>query len=270
MVDETGRGVLLWLAYDGTEFSGMAKQTNGRTVAGELEGAIRTMDPRASAVRNVSRTDRGVHALDQVVAFDTKKDISARGWLLGLTGHLPASIAIVRAASVPAGFEPRGHVVHKTYRYRILQSKVRDPFLDNSAWRIEQRLNLDLMRAEANDLVGTHDFAAFRGAQDQRPETNRTIFHATLQPDPADRRILWIEINGNKFLYHMVRIIVGTLVDVGRGRTNPGAVRTALASLNRNDLGMTAPPQGLFLSHIQLDEPVADAWPAADDSITTT
>ena len=170
----------------------------------------------------------------------------------------------------PQGSIREDHVVHKTYRYRILQSKVRDPFLDNSAWRIEQRLNLDLMRAEANDLVGTHDFAAFRGAQDQRPETNRTIFHATLQPDPADRRILWIEINGNKFLYHMVRIIVGTMVDVGRGRTNPGAVRTALASLNRNDLGMTAPPQGLFLSHIQLDEPVADVWPAADDSITTT
>jgi tRNA pseudouridine38-40 synthase len=125
------------------------------------------------------------------------------------------------------------------------------------------------MRAEANSLVGTHDFGAFRGAQDQRPETTRTIYSADFHEDPADPRVLWFEINGNKFLYHMVRIIVGTLVDVGRGRARPGAVRTALASLDRTDLGITAPPQGLFLTHVQLDEPVADTWPAVDDSKTT-
>jgi tRNA pseudouridine38-40 synthase len=270
MLNVTEQSVVLWLAYDGTDFSGMAKQQNGRTIAGEVEGAIASMDPRASALRNVSRTDRGVHALDQVVAFDSTKTISPRGWVLGLTKQLPSTIAIVRAALVPARFDPRGHVLHKTYRYRILRSQVRDPFLDHSAWRIEQKLDLALMQAEAENLIGTHNFAAFRGAQDERPETERTIYRATFQQDASDPRVLWFEINGNRFLYHMVRIIVGTLVDVGRGRTNPGAVKTALASLSRNDLGITAPPHGLYLSHVQLDEPIADTWPPVDDSKTAS
>ena len=269
LVEPTRRGVMLWLAYDGHEFSGMAKQANARTVGGELEGAIRAMDPRASAIRQVSRTDRGVHARCQVISFDTSKEISCRGWVLGLTGHLPASIAVIRAAAVEAGYDPRGHVLHKTYRYCLLQSRVRDPFLDHTAWRIEQRLNQEAMFAETNALIGTHDFAAFRGAQDQRPETCRTIYSAQWLRDLTDSRVWWFEITGNKFLYHMVRIIVGTLVDVGRGRTKPGAVKTALSSLRREDLGMTAPSQGLYLSHVQLDEPVTEAWPQVDDYVTT-
>jgi len=264
MPDATGQGVLLWLAYDGTDFSGMAVQANARTVAGELTGAIRAMDPRASALRNVSRTDRGVHALCQVVSFDTLKDISSRGWVLGLTGHLPETIAVLRAAKAGFGFDPRGYVEHKTYRYRIFQSPVRDPFLDRTAWRIDQRLNHELMQAETECLLGTHDFAAFRGAQDQRCETTRTIHHAEWKRDLSDPRILWFEITGSGFLYHMVRIIVGTLLDVGRGRTNPGAVKTALASFQRNDLGMTAPPQGLFLTHVELTDRGHDAWPSVD------
>jgi tRNA pseudouridine38-40 synthase len=266
MTSTTGHGVLLWLAYDGTPFSGMALQTNGRTVAGELLGAIHTMDPRASVPRQVSRTDRGVHALGQIVAFDTTKDISPRGWLLGLTKHLPSSIAVVRAARVPFGFDPRGYVVDKTYRYRILQSPVRDPFLDTSAWRIAQRLNHDLMNEETSDLLGTHDFRAFRGAQDLRSDTMRTIQCANWSRDSADPRALWFEIKGDRFLYHMVRIIVGTLVDVGRGRTNRGAVRTALASFRREDLGITAPAQGLFLSHIQLNNQGTEHWPSVDET----
>jgi tRNA pseudouridine38-40 synthase len=122
-------------------------------------------------------------------------------------------------------------------------------------------LNLDLMQGEASDLIGTHDFAAFRGAQDERVETVRTIHHAEWSRDPTDERVLWFEITGNRFLYHMVRIIVGTLIDVGRGRTNPSAVKTALASHDRNDLGMTAPAQGLFLSHVELDCAFDETWP---------
>jgi tRNA pseudouridine38-40 synthase len=261
-----GHGVLLSVAYDGTRYSGMARQPNCRTIAGELNGAILAMDPKASAVRQVSRTDRGVHAHGQLVAFDSVKEIPSRGWVLGLTSHLPEDIAVVGASRVPFGFDPRMHAVKKTYRYCILQSPVRDPFLDNRAWRIEQRLNHTLMQCEANDLIGTHDFAAFRGAQDARTETLRTIETAAFRWDREDPRLLWFEITGNRFLYHMVRIIVGTLVDVGRGKTNPGAVKTALASLRRDDLGMTAPSQGLILSHVLLDECGCDAWPRVDDS----
>ncbi|MGC4063759.1 MAG: hypothetical protein QM784_03780 [Polyangiaceae bacterium] len=193
MTSTTGHGVLLWLAYDGTPFSGMAIQSNGRTVAGELMGAIRAMDPRASMPRQVSRTDRGVHALGQIVALDSTKNIPPRGWVLGLSSHLPASIAVVRAARVPSGFEPRAHVIDKTYRYRILKSPVRDPFLDTSAWRIDQRLNHDWMNEEAASLLGTHDFRAFRGAQDERTDTTRTIHRASWLPDSSDPRVIWFE-----------------------------------------------------------------------------
>jgi tRNA pseudouridine38-40 synthase len=261
-------GVLLRVAYDGTEFSGMARQENARTISGELAGAIATMDPRASALRHVSRTDAGVHARGQVVAFDTTRSISSRGWVLGLTRQLPKSIAVVGAACVPLAFDPRQHVRCKTYRYRILQSPVRDPFLDRFAWRIEQRLNHDDIQQEASDLVGIHDFAAFRGVADQRTDTARNILHASWQRDVSEPRVWHVDITGDRFLYHMVRIIVGTLVDVGRGRTNRGAVRSALASLRRTDLGMTAPAHGLELLHVELDGSGSDPWPLVDESHT--
>jgi tRNA pseudouridine38-40 synthase len=223
------------------------------------------MDPHASVPRQVSRTDAGVHARGQLVSFDTTRDIPSRGWVLGLTRQLPESIAVVAAASVPVSFDPRRHVVNKTYRYRILQSPVRDPFLDRVAWRIEQRLNHDAMQLEALDLLGTHDFAAFRGASDQRTDTTRNIVRTNLFLDAADPRVVNFDITGNRFLYHMVRIIVGTLVDVGRGRTNRGAVRSALASRNRADLGMTAPAHGLELMHVELDDCGVDTWPQVDE-----
>jgi len=258
-------GVLLKLAYDGREFSGMAQQPHARTIAGELAGAIETMDPHANAPRQVSRTDAGVHARGQRVAFDTTRDIPSRGWVLGLTRQLPDAIAVVAAASVPVGFDPRRHALQKTYRYRILHSPVRDPFLDRTAWRIEQGLNQDCVQREAQDLLGSHDFAAFRGATDERTDTTRTIRSADFRRDTADPRVWNFDITGNRFLYHMVRIIVGTLVDVGRGRTNPGAVRSALASRHRSDLGMTAPAHGLELMHVELDECGTDEWPQVDE-----
>lgn len=260
-------GVVLWLAYDGAEFAGMARQKNCRTVGGELTGAIETMDPRASALRQVSRTDAGVHARGQIVAFDSTREISSRGWVLGLTKQLPKSIAVIAAAAAPVGFDPRRHVQAKVYRYRVLQSRVRDPFLDRIAWRIEQRLNHDAMNREAEDLIGTHDFAAFRGAADGRTDTARTILRAAWSRDASDPRLWCFEIEGDRFMYHMVRIIVGTLVDVGRGRTNPTAVRSALASLQRTDLGMTAPAMGLELTSVKLDDhDITERWPSVDEA----
>lgn len=258
-------GVLLWVAYDGTEFSGMARQPIVRTIAGELNGAIETMDPRASAVRQVSRTDAGVHARGQIVSFDTTREIATRGWVLGLTGQLPASVAVTGASTVPIAFDPRQHVLHKTYRYRILQSQVRDPFLDRRAWRIEQRLNHEAMQNAAQDLLGTHDFAAFRAAADQRSDTTRNILRASWHQHAGDPRLWNFDITGNRFLYHMVRIIVGTLVDIGRGRTSPGAVRSALASHRRDDLGITAPAHGLELVSVELDDFGLDHWPSVDE-----
>lgn len=254
-------GVLLTLSYDGAPFSGYVKQKNGRTVAGELEGAIATVDPKASSTRGVSRTDAGVHARGQLVAFDSSKDIDPRGWVLALNRELPREIAVVGAARTPARFEPRRCVVSKTYVYRILESRTRDPLIDQFAWRVPYRLNQLAMREAAALLQGEHDFAAFRGAADTREETVRHIFRIDLSPAASDSRVSELSVTGNKFLYNMLRIIAGTLVDIGRGHLPPDSFARALKSGLRKDLGITAPPEGLVLEKIVLSETGSDHWP---------
>jgi tRNA pseudouridine38-40 synthase len=258
--------VLLTLAYDGRPFRGWAKQRDARTVAGQLEGAVAAIDPNASCVRGVSRTDAGVHALGQLAAFDTEREIAPRGWALGLAQHLPSEIAVVRAAPVPVGYDPKTHAVSKLYRYVLLCSPTRDPFWQGRAWRVRDRLNHELMQQEASLLVGDYDFAAFRGAVDARTDTVRQILRAEVRSARSDSRRVEIEVEGDRFLYRMVRIIAGTLVDVGRGRLRPGAISRALASRSRSDLGVTAPPEGLYLERVVLDRPAPDAWPPQTDS----
>jgi tRNA pseudouridine38-40 synthase len=174
---------------------------------------------------------------------------------------LPAEISVQRAALVEPGYDPRHHALRKTYRYLVLTSALRDPFLAQRAWRVGERLNQPSMRAEAAVLIGEHDFRAFRGAADERENTVRHIVRAEVRSGGSDERLLSIEIEGDRFLYRMIRIITGTLIDVGRGRLAPGAVARALASGAREDLGMTAPPDGLYLDHVVLDDFGRDAWP---------
>ena len=254
-------GVLLTLAYDGSGFSGFAEQHSGRTVAGELLAAIRRMDPSVGRLRVASRTDAGVHARGQIASFDARLRIESRGWLLGLSAYLPPQIAVQRVARVHPGFNPSKAAVAKTYRYQILRGTVRDPFLHGRAWRVHERLDLEVMQREADALLGTHDFAAFRGARDRRVTTTRTISVARVGEVSGEPRCIAFEIRGDRFLYHMVRIIVGTLVDVARGSCAPGAVARALSSRDRNDLGMTAPPDGLCLERIELAESGHEQWP---------
>jgi tRNA pseudouridine38-40 synthase len=254
-------GVLLTVAYDGTRFAGYARQKEARTVAGELDGAVRALDPKASLVRGMSRTDAGVHSLGNLVAFDTSVDMPPRGWALALAQHLSNEVSVVRVSRVRVGYDPRPYALRKTYRYLVLRSPVRDPFYSNRAWRIGDRLNHDLLREEADALLGEHDFRAFRSATDRRENTVRTILRADLAEGSPDARFLTLEIEGDKFLHRMIRIIMGTLMDVARGRLAPGAVRRGLATLDRRVLGMTAPPGGLYLVTIDLEEDGLDNWP---------
>jgi tRNA pseudouridine38-40 synthase len=255
-------GVLLTLAYDGSSFSGFVAQNNtAHTVAAVLSTAISRMDPGANRLRVASRTDAGVHARGQIASFDSMLKIASRGWLLGLSAHLPPQVAVQRVARVQPNFNPSKAALAKTYRYLILRGTVRDPFLQGRAWRVHDPLDLELMRKEAEALLGTHDFAAFRGAPDKRATTTRTISVAELREVPGQPRCIAFEIRGDRFLYHMVRIIVGTLVDVGRGRCEPGAIARAQASGERTDLGMTAPPDGLCLDNIELADSGHDEWP---------
>ena len=256
-------GILLTVAYDGRRFSGWARQSNARSVAGELEGAILAVDPKATRTRGLSRTDAGVHAREQLASFDTDKDITLRGWVLALSQHLPDEIAVVRAARVAPGFDARRYAARKLYRYTVLHSLVRDPFLEGRAWRILERFNHSDLNAVAQSLVGEHDFAAFRGAADARTDTVRQIFRIEVRAAHNDDRITLIDVEGDKFLYNMVRIIVGTLIDIGRERCGKDALVRALASHARTDLGMTAPPDGLCLERVIIDLDKLDSWPHA-------
>lgn len=254
-------GILLSLAYDGSRFSGFAPQNNGVTVAGLLRAAILQMDPSVGALRVASRTDAGVHARAQVVCFDAQLDIESRGWVLGLSAFLPPEIAVQRVARVEVGFNPSRAARAKTYHYWILRGTLRDPFLAGRAWRVHDSLDLGAMRSEATALLGTHDFSAFRGAADRRENAVRTISVAELSELAHTPRCLCFAIRGDRFLYNMVRIIVGTLADIGRGRQRPGAFERAFVSKQRTDLGMTAPPDGLYLDRVELEDWGHAEWP---------
>lgn len=264
-------GVLLSVAYDGRPFSGFALQPSQRTVAGELLGALQAIDPAISELRGASRTDAGVHAKDQRVAFDTgskSEKIPPRGWVFALCRHLPSEIAVRKAAFVPVGYTPRFDSLGKRYRYTLLRDWVRDPFWDGRVWRTDELFKpsaAGLIRDEAQHLVGTHDFKAFRSSADERENTVRTIVKANIAESTWDPRVLHIDITGTAFMHNMVRIIVGTLVDVARGKLEQGAVLRALLSGKRTDAGITAPAAGLCLERTFLKQQAEDPWPVEQD-----
>jgi tRNA pseudouridine38-40 synthase len=264
MTEPARTAVLLTLAYDGSPFAGFVVQPEQRTIAGELLGALQALDPSIRYIRGASRTDSGVHAHGQRVAFDPTVVMPMRGWVLATSRHLPKEITVRRAAKVPAGYTPRFDSQGKHYRYLLLRDMARDPFLEARAWRLEGMRDPEVLAraaAEAELAVGTHDFAAFRTAVDMRQDTIRTLRSVRISEDPSDPRILRVDVLGNSFMHNMVRILVGTIVDVARGRLEPGAISRAIASGQRDDAGITAPPDGLYLEHIKLGDDGEEAWP---------
>ncbi len=226
-----------------------------------LRGAVLALDPQAGRLRGASRTDAGVHAEGQLAAFDAQRAIPSRGWVLGLNRHLPEDVAVRRARTTPAGFSPRFAARAKRYRYRVLVDFVRDPAWRARAWRVPL-LDLDALAREAEAARGTHDFAAFRSAGDERPTTERTLFGVDVERE-ADPRVVAVVVEGTAFLYNMVRILVGTMVDVARGRLEAGAVKRALTSGDRGQAGTTAPAHGLVLECVDvvLPEGSGEPWP---------
>jgi tRNA pseudouridine38-40 synthase len=251
----------LEVAYDGTGFHGWAAQKQGRTVEDTLRGAVLAMDPGVRELRGASRTDAGVHAEGQAVAFDTSREIPPQGWVLGLNQHLPDDVAVRAARSVPPGYAPRFSARTKRYRYRVLVDEVRDPGWHTRAWRVSG-IDVPAMAIEAEAARGTHDFAGFRGSADTRATTVRTLTRVDVERE-AEGRILGIVVEGNAFLYNMVRILVGTMVDVARGRLRAGAIARAIESGARAEAGTTAPAHGLVLERVDLVLPelAGPSWP---------
>lgn len=248
-------GVRLVLAYDGTDFCGFQKQSGQRTVQEDLERAAERMAGHPVQVKAASRTDSGVHALGQVVAFDSRRMIPARGWMLGLHAHLPDDIRVQSASLCEAGYNPRFDSLGKRYRYVIQLGEAKNPLLRRRAWQLGHiRVDPAAMREAAQHLEGTHDFAAFRSADDERKGTVRTLWSvAVLEGHADDPSLLAIVVHGNAFMKNMVRILAGTLVAVGRGRFRPSHMLDLLASgADRAHAGDTAPAHGLTLLDVEL------------------
>jgi tRNA pseudouridine38-40 synthase len=236
------------VAYDGTEYVGWQRQAAGVSVQGLIESALRELDEADVTVFGAGRTDAGVHALAQVASFGLRRETTAEVVNRALNARLPQTVRVIAAEEAAAGFHARFSARAKTYRYRIWNSDVANPFERHYTWHIIDPLDVAAMSAAAQRLVGTHDFAAFQGTGGEAKTTTRTITHsAFVTPDSA---LIEYEIRGDGFLRHMVRSIVGTLVDIGRGRKPVDSMSEVLASGDRTRAGRTAPAAGLFLVRV--------------------
>jgi len=243
------RSVRLTIAFDGTGFSGFQRQQNARTVQGELEAALLRLTGEATRVRGSSRTDAGVHARELVVSFQTSRAYPLRAFHLGLNALLPPDVAVQSAAEAPEGFNARTASLGKTYSYLVWNTLSPNPLLRDRAWHLKKALDATAIRSALPDLVGAHDFAAFRAAACDAPTTDREIWHAAWEVDGPQHRFT---VCGNAFLRNMVRIVVGTLVEIGQGRRPPDDLPRLFEVRDRTQAGETAPPQGLTLEHVFL------------------
>jgi tRNA pseudouridine38-40 synthase len=249
------RTIKLTLAYDGTDFAGWQRQANERTVQAVLEDALAPIENGTVTATGAGRTDSGVHAAGQVATVRLQSAIDPDALGRALNATLPDDVRVLEIAEVPPAFNARFDARQKTYHYWISNGPAMPPSLRRYAWHIPQPIDLHATRAAAASLIGEHDFAAFQAAGSEVKTTVRTIFESTireldtgpLSPVPGGVRLLRYEVSGSGFLRYMVRTIVGTLADVGRGRLSPGEMAEILQSRDRARAGATAPPHGLTL-----------------------
>ncbi len=254
--------VALLVAYDGTAFAGFQSQVNGRAVQDVLEAAVERLYAVRPRVRGAGRTDAGVHALGQVVSFDLEDEALARRLPLerlgpALDSQLPEDVRVLGARAAAQSFDPR-RALSKTYRYRLLVRPAPCPLRRHFVWHLERPLDLEAMRQAAVPLVGRHDFSAFAAASGDHRTSVRGLSEIAIAPAPDDE--VTVDITADGFLYHMARNIVGTLVEVGRGRRPPAAAETALHGRRREDAGPTAPARGLCLMTVRYAAPHEGRW----------
>lgn len=249
------RTIRLLVEYDGTDLSGWQVQEGPGappTVQGHLEAAIERLTGTRARVRGASRTDAGVHARGQVAAFDTESTIPLIGFERGLRPFLPPTIVVRQAAEVEPGWNPRRTSRGKRYRYGLWNDRNPTALLRNRAWWVRGALDRERLADGARRMLGTHDFEAFRAAGCVAKHAVRTLYRVELIERAPGH--LELEVVGNAFVRNMVRIIAGTLVEVGLGKRTPEAVGAALRSGRRQDAGVTAPAFGLCLDEVIYDE----------------
>jgi tRNA pseudouridine38-40 synthase len=244
------RTLKLTIQYDGTTFVGWQRQPNGTSIQGLLEEALAPIEGAPVAVHGAGRTDAGVHALGQVVSVTLGSGLAEATLGRALNAVLPPAVRVLSVQEMNADFHARFSARAKTYEYRIVNAPFISPFLHRYAWHVPQPLDVEAMRAAAAPLAGRHDFAAFQGAGSSVATTERTIFGIDWQDGAGFDLPIVLRITGDGFLRHMVRTVVGTLVEIGTGRWDPWRILTALDSRDRAHAGPTAPPQGLFLTSV--------------------
>ena len=243
--------ILLTVEYDGTNYAGWQRQINGLAVQQVLEETLQKATKERIVVTGASRTDAGVHALGQAVHFDTDSRIPPEKYPFVLNTMLPRDIRVHTGREVPEGFHARFMTCGKRYTYRIVNSRHASAIRRNTHVHVPLHLDLAPMQEAAMQLLGTHDYAAFQAAGGTAKTTIRTITRAELE-QRGDEIILTVE--GDAFLYNMVRIIAGTLIEIGLGRRTVNAFSEAYETLDRLSLGVTAPPQGLELTKVYYPE----------------
>jgi len=244
------RRVRLTVAYDGTNYCGWQLQPTEITIEKVLNDAIRKVTKEEISVIGASRTDSGVHALGNVAVFDTESAIPPERFCYALNPFLPEDVVVVKSEEVALDWHPRRNKCTKTYEYKIINAKMPDPTRRHTSHFVSFDLNLERMQKAAAYLVGTHDFVSFCCVRTSVEDTVRTIYNLDVTKQGDE---ITIRVTGNGFLYNMVRIIAGTLIQVGRGYYEPEEVKRMLDAKSRIEAGTTAPPQGLKLVEIRYE-----------------
>ncbi len=245
------RSLRLVLAYDGSSYAGWQIQARDPTVQQQMQESWRIVTGETVAIVASGRTDSGVHALGQVCSVATESELPFVAMTRALNANLPPDIQVLRIDEAPPGFHAIRDAIGKTYRYQIQFGLVSNVFLRHHYWHIRKPLDVELMRRAAAELIGEHDFAAFQAMGGDRVSSVRTVRRLELihrQVGGFDE--LLIEVSADGFLYNMVRIMVGSLVLVGRHKKPVGWLSTVLDSRNRRSAGPTAPAHGLALVRV--------------------
>jgi tRNA pseudouridine38-40 synthase len=242
------RKIKLTVQYDGSRYSGWQTQPGKKTIQGELVEALSNLVGTKSPVHGASRTDAGVSALGQVALFEIESPIPTENFPDALNGRLPRNIVVTSAEEVPPKFDLMGDVKSKLYHYTIYTGRYRPVMKLNQCWHLHKKLDVAAMNSAAQLLVGTKDFKSFASAADKRESSIRTIFRCDVT---AQDKWIYIDVEGDGFLYNMVRNIVGTLVEIGAGRWKPEKIIEILEAKDRTAAGRLAPPQGLCLMWIK-------------------
>ena len=241
------RNIKLTIEYDGKDFNGWQKQPNKLNIQGNIEKVISEITKEEIELIGSGRTDAGVHAIGQVANFKTNSNIPIEKFAIAINSRLKKSIIIKKAEEVPERFHSRYNCKKKTYRYIINNSDMGSAIYRNLEYNIKMPLNLENMKKESKYFEGVQDFSAFKASGTSSKSSVRTIYSADVKKE--NERII-IELTGNGFLYNMVRIISGTLVEVGLGKIRPEEIKDIIDSKNRQMAGKTLPPYGLYLVEV--------------------